>query len=105
MQKRSTGGRKLLVTQALFILLQVTLALQYHHQFTSDHSIKDSLHAIPEAFHLNLIHQDALNFFPSAVLLSPSSCFVTRTRECAQAPAAVLVTDPSQSRAPPSVSC
>lgn len=45
MQRCSTGCRLLLFTPALFILLQVTLVLHYHHagSFYDDH---DHLHSV-----------------------------------------------------------
>ncbi|MFA7404502.1 MAG: hypothetical protein WC007_10930 [Pelobacteraceae bacterium] len=101
MQKCSTGCRLLLITPALLILLQVALAL-HHHQSESCYDDEDSLHSFPSAFYPDHIKLDTLDCLSPEILMSPHPCLWIRTPDSPKAPITVLVTDPPQSRAPPS---
>ena len=101
MQKCPTGCRLLLIAPALFILLQVALAL-HHHRIESYYDNEDSLHSIPTSYYLDHIKQDTFIRLASEVLLfcppyvwisDPASSRVSST---------VPISDPRQSRAPPS---
>jgi len=101
MQICSTGCRLQLITPALFILLQVALALHHHH-FESFHDNKDSLHSAPAAFYPTHVKQDLSSCLVSDVLGFPPPFARIRNPDSPQAPTTVLVSDPPQSRAPPS---
>jgi hypothetical protein len=100
MQKCSTGCRLLLVAPAFLILLQVALALHHHH-FESYHDDEDSLHSFPAAFYPDYIKLDTLNYAAAEILLFPPSYVSVRTPDSAAVPVTVLLSDPPQSRAPP----
>lgn len=101
MQRCPTGCRLLLITPALLILLQVALALHHHH-FESYHDDKDSLHSFSATFYLDHIKQDTLLRLASSVQLPTSSFLWIRTQDSPKTAITLLVTDPPQSRAPPS---
>jgi hypothetical protein len=100
MLKRSTGYTLLLVTLALFILLQVALSLHHHH-FESYHDFGDSLHSAPVAFYLDDITKDSHYSLFSSYILSPEANSWVRNYDCPKRPATVLLAAPHQSRAPP----
>jgi hypothetical protein len=100
MQRCSTGCRLLLITPAIFILLQVALVLHHHH-YVSCHGDEDLLHSFPTAFcpdHIKLVTFICL---VAEVLLFPAFCLRFRNTDNPKAPITTLITDPSQSRAPP----
>lgn len=100
MQRCSTGCRLLLITPALLILLQVALALHHNHS-ESYYDDEDSLHYFPTAFYPDHIKQDTLIYLASKVLSSLSYLWI-RNPDSPKTPTTVLITDPPQSRAPPS---
>ncbi len=100
MQRCSTRRRLLFIAPALFILLQVALALHRHH-FESYHDDNNSLHSFPEAFYSDHIRLDTLIRL-AAALLSISLCLWIRSPDSPEAAVTVLIADPPQSRAPPS---
>ena len=103
MQRCSKACRLLLITPALFILLQVAHAL-HQHNFETYHDDGNLLHSLPTAFYHDHIKQDPLICFASEVLLFPSSCLRIRNTDSPNALITALITEPSQSRAPPSTS-
>jgi len=100
MQRCSTGCKLLHIAPALFILLQVALALHHHH-FKSHHDVKDSLLTFPTSFYSDHIKLDTLTRLASATLLSIPFCLWICTQDCPEAAVTVLIADPPQSRAPP----
>jgi hypothetical protein len=85
---------------ALFLLLQVALALHHHH-FSSYHDNKDSLHSASTAFYPDHKKQDFLICFAAEVLAGPPSCLKIRDIDGSKAPITDLIIAPPQSRAPP----
>ena len=101
MQRNLIRFRLILITPALFILLQLALALHHHH-FQSYHDAADSLHSAPTACHTDHVNYDILHIVASSPLLSLPSYSRIRTPECISAPVKELITASSHSRAPPS---
>jgi hypothetical protein len=102
MQRCSTRCRLLLITPAIFILLQVALVLHHHH-FESFHDDENLLHSLPTAFYHDHIKQDTLICFAAEVLLFLPTSIKIRNTDSPKAQITALITDPSQSRAPPSM--
>jgi hypothetical protein len=102
MQKSSTGCKLLLITPAIYILLQVALALHHHH-FESYHDDKDSLHSFPKTSINDHAKQDKLIYLVPASLLSLVTWIWIRSPEPRKAAITVLISDPPQSRAPPAL--
>jgi hypothetical protein len=100
MQRCSTGCKLLRIAPALFILLQVALALHHHH-FESRHDNKDSLQSFSTVYYPDHIKLDLLIRLASAALLSLPFCLWIRTQDSPEAAVTVLIADPPQSRAPP----
>jgi hypothetical protein len=100
MLKRSTVFRLLLVSPALFILLQVALSLHHHH-FKSYHDNDDSLHSAPAAYYPEHITKDALLCLNSKHLLSPIFNTWFNNPGVLEIPLTVLFAASPQSRAPP----
>src|ERR1039457_2143935 len=101
MQRCSTACRLLLITPALFILLQAALVLHHYHH-VSCNGDENLLHSLPTAFYPDHIKQDTMICLAAEVLLFPHSYSRIRNTESSKAPITALITDPSQSRAPPS---
>jgi len=97
MQSSLTACKHLLITPVLFLML----LLLHHHHFASFHDDEDSLQPLPPAFYPDHIKQTPLTCLAPEVPLSSPSCARLRNQDSPEAPATVLVTDPSQSRAPP----
>lgn len=100
MQRCSTGCRMLLIMLALLILLQMAIALHHQH-FESCYDGKGSLHSFPTVFCPDHIKLDTLICLTSKALLPPPSCLWIRSPDSPEAPITILITAPSQSRAPP----
>jgi hypothetical protein len=97
----STGCRLLLIAPALLLLLQVALALHHHHDH-SYHDDEDSLHSFPTAFYPDHMKQDSLVGLATGIQFSPPNGVIVRNPDSPRASLSVLITDPPQSRAPPS---
>jgi hypothetical protein len=82
------------------MLLQVALAL--HHHFESYHHDEGLLHSLPTAFNPDHIKQDTLICLAAEVLLFPPFLLRIRNTDGPKALITDLISDPSQSRAPPS---
>ena len=102
MQRCSTGCRLLLITPALLILLQVALVLHHHHS-ESYYDDEDSLHSFPTAFCPDHIKPDTSICLAAENPLPPPSFLWIHNPDITKAVITVLITDPPQSRAPPSV--
>jgi hypothetical protein len=100
MKRCLTGCRLWLAAPAFFLLMQVAVALHHHH-FKSFHDDNDSLHSFSATFYPDHIKQDALSCFSSDVLPFTSSYSRVQKPDLSITPFAVLIIDPSQSRAPP----
>jgi len=100
MQSSLTACKHLLIPPVLFLMLQVSLALHHHH-FDSFHDDEDSLHSFPSAFYPDHIKLDTLICLAPEDLIFSPSCARLRNPDSPEAASTVLVTDPSQSRAPP----
>jgi len=101
MQRCSTGCRLLLVTPVFFILLQVAFALHHHH-FESYHDDRDVLHSISTMCYPDHVKQDTLICLASKVPVPSPPSITILSPDSPKAPVTILITDPSQSRAPPS---
>lgn len=101
MQRCSTGCRLLLITPALFVLLQVALALHQHHS-ESYYDARDAHHHPYPAACCNDHHKhDSLSFLASHGILPEPFYQTIRTQDTPRTPFNILIADPSQSRAPP----
>lgn len=100
MQKSSTGCGLLIIVPAFFILLQVALSL-YLHRSEPHHGDKFLPHLLPAAFAADLVKQDIYICLATKLLLSPSSCIWGCDPDSPEVPVTTLITDPPQSRAPP----
>lgn len=98
MQSSFTACKHLLVTPILFLMLLVL----HHHHLDSCHDDEDSLHSLPSAFHPDHIKQVSLSCLAAGMLSFPFAGAWVRTPDSPESPHSVLVTDPTQSRAPPS---
>jgi hypothetical protein len=101
MQKCSKRCKLLLIMPALFILLQVALAL-HHHLSQSFYDNEDSLHSAPTAFYPDNTTQSFLFSHAPGLQASILSCEIACSTESPRSPVTALTSDPPQSRAPPS---
>ena len=97
MQSSVTACKHLLITPVLFLML---LALHHHH-VDSCHADEDSLHSLPLAFYPDHLKLGSLSCPAPEISLSAPYSAGIRTQDSPEVPDMVLVTDPSQSRAPP----
>lgn len=84
----------------LFMLLQVGIA-QHHHTIELSGNDEESLNFLPTAFCLDLVKHDVLPCFTTVVLLSSAFRPWVCNSDRFHFPVAVPVSDPPQSRAPP----
>jgi hypothetical protein len=100
MQRYLTEFRLLLALPVLFMLLQ--LAITRHHISSESYSgSKESLTFLPPALYFDLTKHESLLCFTPGILLFSIIRLSFCTYDRIHIPIAVLVTDPSQSRAPP----
>ncbi|MEI7815826.1 MAG: hypothetical protein WCI45_01425 [Desulfuromonadales bacterium] len=100
MQKCSTAFRLLLIAPALFILLQVKVALHHHHG-ESYHDDKDSLHSFLTVFSHDNVKQDKTVCLASLACLFPHFGLWAPDSDRTIIIPAALSSNPPQSRAPP----
>lgn len=101
MRSRLTACKLLLIVPALFLMLQVSLAL-HHHQSNSYHDDRDYFHSVSTSVDKQFSTIDGIINPP---YLLPIYCpLVTATIRCLDhKPEKIAFSTPSHSRAPPTI--
>jgi len=99
MRSRLTACKLLLITPALFLLLQVSLALHHHHT-CSYHDDQGCFHGISTSIDKQ-VGKIGFNFGPKGRYLLYCPLVTDNAHRFQMSPEAVVFTTPSHSRAPP----
>ena len=101
MRSRLTACKLLLIVPALFLMLQVSLAL-HHHQNDSYHDDRDYFHSVSTSVDKQF---STIGEFINPLYLLPIYCpLITTTPHCPDhTPEILSYTTPSHSRAPPTI--